>query len=77
MYVIILTLIALPAVAQTTATPDTTIVAVFWHEMVATASAAGKLNVFNWGPSLTEPHFLSRFIKDPTILWIAVLNGFR
>ncbi len=46
-----------------------------WHGMWTTASAAGKLEVFNWGPSWHEPHFFSQFFKDPNILWIAVLNG--
>ncbi len=47
-----------------------------WHGMIAVAGAAGKLRVFNWGPSWNDPHFLVNFLKDPNIFWIAVLNGF-
>ncbi len=47
-----------------------------WHGMITIAAAAGKLRVFNWGPSWNEPHFVLNFLKDPNIFWIAVLNGF-
>lgn len=47
-----------------------------WHEMIQVASQAGKLQVFNWGPSLHAPDFARQFFKDPNILWIAILNGF-
>ena len=40
------------------------------------AQEAGKLEIFNWGPSPLEPGFLVKFFSDPNILWIAVLNGF-
>ena len=40
------------------------------------ASEAGKLQIFNWGPSPFEPGFFGKFFADPNILWIAVLNGF-
>lgn len=40
------------------------------------ATQAGKLQLFNWGPSPFEPGFLSKFFGDPNVLWIAVLNGF-
>ncbi len=47
-----------------------------WHGMIAIAGAAGRLKVFNWGPSWSDPHFFANFLKDPNIVWIAVLNGF-
>src|SRR5262249_46282007 len=37
---------------------------------------AGRLHVFNWGPSIHTPHYVAQFLKDPNILWIAALNGF-
>ena len=40
------------------------------------AREAGKLDVFNWGPNISEPGFLSKFFGNPNIVWIAVLNGF-
>ncbi|MEK7388901.1 MAG: sodium/solute symporter [Elusimicrobiota bacterium] len=40
------------------------------------ASEAGKMQVFNWGPSPFEGGFLVKFFSDPNVLWIAVLNGF-
>ena len=40
------------------------------------AGAAGKLQLFNWGPSPLEPGFLGKFFSDPNIVWVAVLNGF-
>ncbi|MBI5624440.1 MAG: sodium/solute symporter [Elusimicrobia bacterium] len=44
--------------------------------IMAAAEAAGKLQVFNWGPSVSEPGFLQKFFSDPNIIWVAVLNGF-
>lgn len=41
-----------------------------------TAEAAGRLQLWNWGPSLQDPHFVTNFFKDPNIVWIAILNGF-
>ena len=41
----------------------------------ATAEAAGRLSVINWGPSPAAPDFLQRVLTDPNIVWIAVLNG--
>lgn len=43
--------------------------------LIQTAKAGGKLNVWNWGPSFHEPHYLASFLKDPNIIWIAILNG--
>ncbi len=40
------------------------------------AAAAGKLNTINWGPSASDPQFWGKFLKDPNILWLAILNGF-
>ncbi len=40
------------------------------------AGAAGKLQIFNWGPSWQETGFFTKFLSDPNIIWIAVLNGF-
>jgi solute:Na+ symporter, SSS family len=47
-----------------------------WTGMIETAAAAGKLHVFNWGPTWGDPNYLRLFFKDPNILWIAILNGF-
>jgi len=41
----------------------------------ATAEAAGRLSVINWGPAPGAPDFLQRVLTDPNIVWIAVLNG--
>ncbi len=40
------------------------------------AGEAGKLDIVNWGPNVTEPGFLSKFFGNPNIVWIAILNGF-
>lgn len=40
------------------------------------AADAGRLNLWNWGPALSDPDWLTKFLKDPNIVWIAVLNGF-
>lgn len=42
----------------------------------ALAGEAGRLSLWNLGPSWGEPGAVTRFFKDPNILWIAVLNGF-
>ena len=47
-----------------------------WTQLFHTASAAGKLRVWDWGPSWSDPAFVKNFFKDPNILWIAVANGF-
>ncbi|MBI4642785.1 MAG: sodium/solute symporter [Deltaproteobacteria bacterium] len=47
--------------------------------VVAIAGAAGKLQIFNWGPSLPEsgfPTFLKSLFTDPNLLVLATLNGF-
>lgn len=40
------------------------------------AGAAGRLSLWNWGPSPLEPGFLRKFFSDPNVLWAAALNGF-
>lgn len=47
-----------------------------WQGFVQVAGAAGKLQIWNWGPSLHDPHFMKSFFSDPNIIWIAILNGF-
>jgi SSS family solute:Na+ symporter len=44
--------------------------------IVSTASAAGRLNVIQWGPSITAPDFWSAALTRPNIVWVALLNGF-
>jgi SSS family transporter len=47
--------------------------------VVALAGAAGKLKIFNWGPSLAESGsgaFLKSLFTDPNLLVLATLNGF-
>jgi SSS family transporter len=47
--------------------------------VVAIAGSAGKLKIFNWGPSLAEaglPVFLKSLFTDPNLLVLATLNGF-
>jgi SSS family transporter len=43
--------------------------------VVATAGAAGRLDVVNWGPAPGAPDFLRRVLTEPNIFWVAVLNG--
>ena len=43
--------------------------------MFRTAAEAGRLNVINWGPAPSEPDFWRRLVSDPSIVWLAVLNG--
>ncbi len=40
------------------------------------ANAAGKLNIMNWGPKLSDPGFFKTILTDPNIWWLATLNGF-
>jgi solute:Na+ symporter, SSS family len=47
-----------------------------WPELWRVADSAGRLSFWNWGPSLSDAHFVSKFLKDPNIVWIAILNGF-
>lgn len=47
--------------------------------VVTIADGAGKLKIFNWGPSLAEaglPAFLQSLFTDPNLLVLATLNGF-
>jgi SSS family transporter len=43
--------------------------------MLRTAAEAGRLNVINWGPAPGAPDFWPRVLSDPSIVWLAVLNG--
>ena len=43
--------------------------------MYRTAAEAGRLNVINWGPAPGDADFWSRVLSDPSIVWLAVLNG--
>lgn len=40
------------------------------------ANAAGKLNIMNWGPKISDPGFFKMILTDPNIWWLATLNGF-
>jgi SSS family transporter len=47
--------------------------------VVALAGSAGKLKIFDWGPSLAEaglPAFLHSLFTNPNLLVLATLNGF-
>lgn len=46
------------------------------HGVWEVAGAAGRLHLWNWGPAVSDPAFFVKFLKDPNILWIAILNGF-
>ncbi len=39
------------------------------------AAAAGRLHVWDWGPSAADPGFWKEVFTNPNILWLAVLNG--
>lgn len=41
----------------------------------ATAAEAGRMRVINWGPAPGGPDFWPRVLTDPSIVWLAVLNG--
>jgi SSS family solute:Na+ symporter len=36
----------------------------------------GHLSVFDWGPAIGAPDFLSDFFRNPNVFWVAILNGF-
>lgn len=42
----------------------------------ALVAKADKLQVLRWGPAPGDPDFLRRWLTDPNILGVAVLNGF-
>jgi SSS family solute:Na+ symporter len=47
--------------------------------VMAIAGSAGKLQIFNWGPSLSEvglAKFLKSLFSDPNLFVLATLNGF-
>jgi SSS family transporter len=41
-----------------------------------TAVAAGKLTMFDFGPRLGSPDFLTKFFGEPAVFWVAALTGF-
>jgi solute:Na+ symporter, SSS family len=43
--------------------------------MYRTAAEAGRLNVINWGPAPGDADFWPRVLSDPSIVWLALLNG--
>jgi SSS family transporter len=43
--------------------------------LFSTAAEAGRLRAINWGPAPGAPDFWSRILTDPSIVWLAVLNG--
>ena len=43
--------------------------------MFRTAAEAGRLHVINWGPAPGDADFWPRVLSDPSIVWLAVLNG--
>jgi SSS family solute:Na+ symporter len=43
--------------------------------MYGTAAEAGRLNVINWGPTPGDADFWPRVLSDPSIVWLALLNG--
>ena len=43
--------------------------------MFRTAAEAGRMNVINWGPAPGDADFWPRVLSDPSIVWLAVLNG--
>jgi SSS family transporter len=43
--------------------------------IVSVAGEAGRLDVVNWGPAPGAPDFWSRVLREPNIVWVAVLNG--
>jgi len=47
-----------------------------WATVHQVAGAAGRLQLWDWGPSWHEPQFIRKFVADPNIVWIAILNGF-
>jgi len=45
-------------------------------ELFRIAGSAGKLQVWDWGPSWNENAYFRHFFQDPNIIWVAVANGF-
>lgn len=46
-----------------------------FHGLVAQAVAAGKMKIWNHGPSLGAPGYFKTILSDPNIWWLAILNG--
>jgi len=43
--------------------------------VISTAGAAARLDMLDWGPSITAPGFWSSVVTNPSIVWVAILNG--
>jgi SSS family transporter len=43
---------------------------------ISLATDAGRLRLVDWGPAPGDPDFLRRWLSEPNIFWVAVLNGF-
>lgn len=46
-----------------------------WSAIYQTAGSAGRLNLFNWGPSPSDSGFWKTVLASPNIFWLAILNG--
>ncbi len=44
--------------------------------ILSAASQAGKMKVFDWGPSIHDTDFFKQILTNPNIWWLAILNGF-
>ena len=44
--------------------------------ILSAASQAGKMKIFDWGPSLHDADFFKQILTNPNIWWLAILNGF-
>lgn len=44
--------------------------------IVSTASGAGKMKVFDWGPAWGSADFWPQVLSNANIWWLAILNGF-
>jgi len=47
-----------------------------WAGLVQVDALAGRLKVWDWGPSVHDPMFLKTFWTDPNLIWMALLNGY-
>ena len=43
--------------------------------VVSIADGAGRLSLWNLGPTLSDPEWARKFLADPNIVWVALLNG--
>jgi SSS family transporter len=44
--------------------------------IVREAGRAGKLDIVDWGPSISDPHFWKVLMSNANLWWLAILNGF-